>query len=99
MNLTQKKKFETEIQRLVKQHWAKRGVLYRYLCDIVRGSQVVAENKNQYIVQWHEETCRKLMTLVTANALMKQGRRLRDAFTKERIIEMQVQKKLFVYKK
>ena len=75
--------FKSIIERLVWQHWPQRGVIYRFLCNIVPGSRIVDKNKNYYKVQWHEERCRALITKVTNNTLMQQQRRLRDVFTNE----------------
>ena len=80
------------IDGLVRQHWPRRGVIYRFLCNMVPGSRIVDKNNNYYIVQWHEERCRALMTKVTNNTLVQQRRRLRDAFTNELIIKVKVWK-------
>ena len=90
--LNVEERFKSEIERLVCLHWPQRGVIYRFLCNIVPGSKVVDKNENYYIVQWHEETCRKLMTKVTSNTLVQQQRRLRDVITNEQIVEVKVWK-------
>ena len=86
------KQFKPVIEGLVCQHWPRRIVIYRFLCNIVSGSKVVDKNRNYYEVQWHEETCRKLMTKVTSNTLVQQQRRLRDVITNEQIVEVKVWK-------
>ena len=84
--------FKSVIEGLVRQHWPRRGVIFRFSCNIVPGSEVVDKNKNYYVVQCFEETCKKLMTKVTSNTLVQQQRRLRDAITNKRIVEVRVWK-------
>ena len=80
------------IEELVRQHWPRRGIILRYLCNIVPGSRIVFENNNYYVVQWHEERCRMLMDNVVNTTLLQEQRRLRDSLTNERILEMKVWK-------
>ena len=84
--------FKSIIEGLVHQHWPRREVIYRFLFNIVPGSMVADENKDYYVVQWHEERCRVLMDKVANTTLLQEQRRLRDSFTNEQILEMKVWK-------
>ena len=41
--------FKETIKKLVEQHWPRRGIIYRYICNIVAGSSIIDEMKNYYI--------------------------------------------------
>ena len=84
--------FRSIIEELVRQHWPRRGIILRYLWNIVPGSRIVFENKNYYVVQWHEERCRMLMDKVANTTLLQEQRRLRDSLTNEGVLEMKVWK-------
>ena len=84
--------FKSITEELVRQHWPRRGVIYRFLCNIVPGSTVVDETKNYYVVQWHKERCRAFMGKVANSNLLQEQRKLRDSFTNEQILEMKVWK-------
>ena len=70
--------FKDTIKKLVEQHWPRRGVLYRYICNILSGSTIMDETKDYYIVQWNIEQCRKLMNAVMSNTLCTRIRSFKD---------------------
>ena len=49
--------FEETIKKLVEQYWPRRGVIYRYICNIVTGSSIIDETPDYYIVRWNIEQC------------------------------------------
>ena len=70
--------FKETIKKLVEQHWPRRGIIYRYICNIVVGSSIIDENKDYYIVKWDIKKCRRLMNAVMANTLCTSVRSFKD---------------------
>ena len=70
--------FKETIKKLVEQHWPQRGIIYRYICNIVVGSSIIDENKHYYIVRWNIEQCRRLMNAVMSNTLCTRLRSFKD---------------------
>ena len=67
--------FKETIKKLVGQHWSRRSIIYRYICNIVAGSSIIEETKNYYIVRWNIEQYRRLMNAVMSNT---SGTRIRS---------------------
>lgn len=84
--------FKWQIERLVQQHWPKKVIIYRYICNIAPGSRVVYDCKNYYIVQWNKETARTLMDSVSKSMLVQRIRTLENATKEEPILEIKVWK-------
>ena len=70
--------FKETIKKLVKQHWPRRGVIYRYICNIVSGSSIIDKIKDYYIVRWNIDQCRRLMNAVMSNSLCTRIRSFKD---------------------
>ena len=70
--------FEGTIKKLVEQHWPRRGVIYRYICNIVAGSSIIDETPDYYIVRWNIEQCQSLMNTVITNTLCTRIRSFKD---------------------
>ena len=42
--------FKETIKKLVEQYWSRRGIIYRYICNIMVGSSIIDETQDYYIV-------------------------------------------------
>ena len=84
--------FKRTIKKLVEQHWPKRSVIYRFICNIVDGSKVVDENKLFYVVHWNTECCRSLMDKIQATTLVTTKRRWAHTTKGAPMVEVKVYK-------
>ena len=78
------------VKGLVKNHWPRRGQIYGYLCNTLKGSIIVYENKHYYIVHWDIEQCRTLMNKISKTTLVQRRRTFENAVNGRTIIEAKV---------
>ena len=70
--------FKETIKKFVEQHWPRKGIIYRYICNIVVGSSIIDKTKDYYIVRWNMNHCRRLMNAVMSNTLCARLKSFKD---------------------
>ena len=84
--------YQETIEKLVSQHWPKRSCIYRYICNIVKGSKIVDKTRNWYIVHWNQRQCETLMKDIANTTVIQIQRRWRHPVMEDLMLELKVYK-------
>ena len=84
--------YRETVEKLVDQHWLKQNCICRYICNIVKGSKIVDETRNWYIVHWNQRQCETLMEKISKTTLINVQKRWRHPVTEDIMLEVKVYK-------
>ena len=84
--------YQETIKKLVSQHWPKCSCIYRYICNIAKGSKIVDETRNWYIVHWNQQQCKTLMKGIANTTVIQTQRRWRHPVMEDLMLEVKVYK-------
>lgn len=84
--------YKRNIEKLVEQHWPKKGIIYRFICHVVEGATAIDETKHYYVVIFNDNKCQRLMEQIEKQTLIQREKLWINLITGSPMMQMKIWK-------